>query len=222
MIVFQSVLGRNINCYTIIALCRMPDLSCAVVTIATSKSTEDVRSKIQKIWGSLLKLWSAFCALQIYNFHPVQTLNYTQGRHLTCEEALEQVAQRGVLLWRYSNPCFSTGVRWPSEVPSNPHHSVILWNKNFRQFWFYPQLYSLIFGEPLSSWSSQQLCLQCATEHSMASPALALIPSLPNRNLQQDHHHGLKLELQGTLRSGLLLWGRRQCVPHDGISTAWG
>jgi len=49
----------------------------------------------------------------------------------------------GLLLWRYSRPswtsscaaccrwpCFSRGgwTRWSTEVPSNPDHSVILWN----------------------------------------------------------------------------------------------
>lgn len=102
-----------------------------------------MRSKTQKMWGSLLKPWNAFHALQIYNFHLVQTLNYTKGWHFTCEEALfralEQAALRWwhVLLWKYSNApwiwscamccrwtCFSSGVRRPSEVPSNPHNSV--------------------------------------------------------------------------------------------------
>lgn len=33
----------------------------------------------------------------------------------------------------------------------------------------------------------------------MAGPKLKLLPSLPEGNLHQDHHHGLKkLELEGT------------------------
>lgn len=69
----------------------MSDLSCAVVTIATSKSTEGVRFSFEAV--------KCFLCLQIFNFHLVQTLNYTQGRHFRCEEALfralEQAAQRG-------------------------------------------------------------------------------------------------------------------------------
>ena len=52
--------------------------------------------------------------------------------------ALEQAAQGGCGVWRYSRPAWMRSsaasllrqgrwTRWPTEVPSNPYHSVILW-----------------------------------------------------------------------------------------------
>lgn len=115
--------------------------------------------------------------------------------------------------------CFSSGVRWPSELPSNPHNSVILWNKTFRWLGFYYNFTvshlwcASLLMEQLKSAGMFSLC----PEHSVACPSLALIPSLPDRNLHQDHHHhGLKkLELQGTHEI------RVDSLEQEAVCTSW-
>lgn len=56
LILSQIVLRRKINWYiiglfTIFILHKMPGLSCAVMTVATYRSTEDIRSKTLLIWS---------------------------------------------------------------------------------------------------------------------------------------------------------------------------
>lgn len=173
------------------------------------------------MWGSLLKLWSAFYALQIYSFHLVQTLNYTQKRHFRCEEALfralEQAAQRGGEVFfsgdiqippghdpvqcAAGTPALAVGL---DDLQKSLPALIILWFCEARifgslVFYYYFTVSHLQWAS--SSWSSQslQVCLQCAPVHSMADSKLTQIASLPDRNLYQDPHHGLKrLGLQST------------------------
>lgn len=83
LILFQLVPSRKINWYiirlfTIFVLHRMPHLSCAVMTIATYRSTEEVGSKTLLIWSCGVVLSCLRCAME----HSMAAPNRAPNRNL--------------------------------------------------------------------------------------------------------------------------------------------